>query len=382
MNRRQFLKSAPLIPLAVGAADDSEILRIIDFHRPTKLRPNNFSEIVGATHVAGKYHLTDKPFLLEGADQLLALGTRLGKFWFIPHGAKNDYRWNSKWENARDFVDLAKTQYFQELFRKPFRTFVLEAHCREDDGWRNEQPENYYQNLSDRFEAITRYLYETYSTVKVDFVLQHWEGDWLLRGRGGETWDLPPKDAKVLCERMQRWLAARQAGVTRGRSARREQCQCNVFHAAEVNRVADAWKGIPTMVRDVLPKVELDLVSYSCYDGMKDPITLWKCLGEIRRNIKLTGAAGQNGLYIGEIGIPENEQPEKLAERWDKWLAVALAAKVRYIIHWQLYCNELAKTEEKPPIKDLKSVRGFWLIKPDGELSEAGKYFRRLWQKM
>ena len=34
-------------------------------------------DLVGVTHVAGKYHLSDKPFLGEGADQILALGSRL-----------------------------------------------------------------------------------------------------------------------------------------------------------------------------------------------------------------------------------------------------------------------------------------------------------------
>ena len=42
----------------------------------------NVRDVVGVTHVAGRYHLTDKDFLSEGADQILALGSRVIKVWF------------------------------------------------------------------------------------------------------------------------------------------------------------------------------------------------------------------------------------------------------------------------------------------------------------
>jgi hypothetical protein len=46
-------------------------------------------DIVGVTHVAGKYHPTDKDFLNEGADQTLALGSRVIKVWFYCNELKD-----------------------------------------------------------------------------------------------------------------------------------------------------------------------------------------------------------------------------------------------------------------------------------------------------
>jgi hypothetical protein len=157
-----------------------------------------------------------------------------------------------------------------------------------------------------------------------------------------------------------------------------------VAHAAEVNRVADLWKKIPTMTEHVLPQVELDLVSYSAYDGMKDQVTLWRCLEEIRAHSRTGALFGKGALFVGEMGIPENEAAQRIAERWDEFLGVMLAAKVKYIVHWELYCNELnPKIEPRPvtPIKDPNDVRGFWLVKPDGSLSVSGKYFAGLWKR-
>src|SRR5580693_109601 len=38
-------------------------------------------DVLGVTHVAGRYNFTGEDFLGEGADQLLALGTRVIKVW-------------------------------------------------------------------------------------------------------------------------------------------------------------------------------------------------------------------------------------------------------------------------------------------------------------
>ena len=66
---------------------------------------------------------------------------------------------------------------------------------------------------------------------------QMWEGDWTLRQ------DLPVDQrynttvpiAKVKTERMIKWLAARQLGVTRARKAVGEKTTSKVYHAAEVS---------------------------------------------------------------------------------------------------------------------------------------------------
>jgi len=80
MNRRTFLKAAAgsiAIPAllkpslaaqpALSAAETERIREQIDSHRPSRLKklPSDFTARVGAAHVAGKYHLTTKPFLLE-----------------------------------------------------------------------------------------------------------------------------------------------------------------------------------------------------------------------------------------------------------------------------------------------------------------------------
>ncbi len=391
MNRRSFIKTVgcsvalPSLAVAAESAEDAAIRAKIDSHRPSRLAklPPDFNARVGATHVAGKYHFTKKPFLIEGADKLLELGTRLGKFWFMPTGGGHDYPFNSTWTKAKDFVELAKMDYWEQLFAMPFQTFMLEAHTPEGDSFKQDKPPRFYEKITNDFAEITAHFYKKFRDRDVTIILQHWEGDWLLRG-AGQKWNPPPDDWQKRCEQMQKWLAARQAGVTKGRKENSAGAKCRVVHAAEVNRVVDAWKNIPTMTTHVLPGVELDMVSYSYYDAMDSPVTLWKAIEEIRKHAHTSGSFGAHAVCLGEVGIPENEQKNRIAERWDEFLGVALAMDVPYVAHWEVFCNELnpkLTPAPTPPVKRNDDVRGFFLVRPDGSLSESGKYLSDLWHR-
>lgn len=390
MNRRLFLKTAAcaaMLPPVTWAADNDHatIRGGIEKHRPSRLAklPSDFNARVGATHVAGKYHFTNKPFLIEGAERLLELGTRLGKFWFMPNGGANDYPFNSTWQKHGTLLQLAKTDYWEQVFAMPFSTLILEAHNPAGDGWKAERPQSFYDAITAEFADLTAHLYKKFRDRPITIILQHWEGDWLLRG-AGKTWNPPPADWQRVCEQMQKWLAARQAGVTRARKENEAGARCRIVHAAEVNRVVDAWKDIPTMTTKVLPAIELDMVSYSYYDAMNDPVTLWKAIEEIRKHARTTGPFGAKAVFLGEVGIPENEQPDGILKRWDEFLAVALALDVPYVVHWELYCNEpnpKLKPAPRPPLKNNTDVRGFFLVRPDGTLSESGKFLSELWKR-
>jgi hypothetical protein len=395
VSRREVLRNASVLALGlgtgvhrgVGAPSEAEMKTYmnIDRNRPSRREwlPHDFSARFGAAHVAGKYFLTKKPFLIEGADRLIELGTRLGKFWFDCERPERSYPFHSEWPRCHSLLELAKTDYFEQVFLNPFETIVLEASSPVDHGWEKPVwPAESYAAVEHEYHEVALHCLRKFRDRSLTIVLQNWEGDWMLRG-SDKKWTPPPAGWERRCEAMQRWLGARQAGVTRAR-VEAGASKCIVAHAAEVNRVADGFKGIPTMTRNVLPGVEVDLVSYSAYDGMNaGPVEFWKCLGEIRAHARTGKLFGPGALAIGEFGIPENASPKDIAERYDEALAVMLTANVRYAAHWQLYCNEFASADapQNTPVTDPKLLRGFWLVKPDGSLSEGGKYFSGLWER-
>lgn len=391
-----LLCSFPTITKAVKQLTDEQIIEEINRHRPLMGAriPSDISDRLGTTHVGGKYYLTDQPFLLEGAKQVQDFGLGVIKLWFRDDSERY-YSFNSDWRSQDDhsLVEVAQHPYWIECFEMPFSTFALSiagAGIRTTDKTATEEEEEIYK--------LSKYLLEQYRDRDITFILHNWEGDWIFRGGTGpgSQWVLDasaeskgdpiPKDIPQRIHAMVKWFTARQSGVARAR-AEVAGSKCRVLHAVEANKVLDSMKGIPGIVNAVLPKVQVDMVSWSSYDGLDmTGLNLFKGIQYIREQIRPTAyMKGQRIVFIGEIGMPENTggrlaREEIIVDRWDAFIGACLAADVPYIIQWELYCNEpkdrsLKRIMEK---RSADELRGFWLIRPDGTPGFAASYFQEI----
>jgi hypothetical protein len=344
-------------------------------------------DTVGVVHVAGRYYLTDQDFLNEGADQILALGSRVIKVWF--YGKRHEhpggvYPYHSQWPQVDSLVQGAQTPYFRELFRKPFHTYILvvTALGRDDGYWRNGITEEQKKDEQRQFYELTKYLLAAYKDTGKTFVLQHWEGDWMARG----NFQANAAPAPLALKSMVEWLNARQAGVNQAREEAGQQ-GVHVYHATEVNRVVPSMReGFPGVVNKVLPQTRLDLVSYSAWDSATEhyaePQVLREALDFIATNAPDSPDFGNHNVYIGEFGMPENLYTlEQIQKAIPNAVQTSLDWGCPYIVYWQLYCNELQDPSTQPPVKSNDAVRGFWLIRPDGTKSWVWDYFQGLFQR-
>ena len=363
-----------------------EIQRRVEAVRPSKgaLIPADLKMRLGATHYDGTYCLTQEPYLLEGAKALQRFGFGVAKFWFNPRGL-GGYGFNSQWNLPSDatLTDLAKHPYFVAAFDMPFTTFALEVMPvgkRPKPLW--QEDDAFFAETEKQMHDLARHLLETYRQRDVTFILQNWEGDWMLRDSQGNGYakEVGP-EAPQRFAAMRRWLTARQTGVSRARQEA-GQTRAKVLHAVEVNKALESLKGAQTLTTDVLPNVDVDLISWSCYDGMKHTVTAWHGVEIIRHFAKPRADGSKPPVFIGEIGNPENigdKTESQIREWWDTRLAVFLALDVPWIIHWELYCNE--PKEGKRHIgrpRTAEELRGFWLLRPDGSESWSGKYLHEL----
>lgn len=350
------------------------------------IRPEALRGRLGATHYDGRYCLTKEPYLVEGAKALGDFGFGVAKFWFNPRGLAG-YGFHSDWKVSRDatLVELARHPYYRQVFGMPFSVIVLEVTTLGRHGnrvWLEDG--EHLREVGRQVHDLARYLLETHRDREVVFVLQNWEGDWMSRegARDDKAW--PADDAERRFAGMRNWFEVRQAAVER---ARREvpASKARVLHAIEVNKVLESLDGVPTLTTEVLPRVAVDLVSWSCYDGTRDVVSAWHGV-EIIRHFARTRADGRKpAVYIGEIGNPENagkQSEASVRQWWDERLGVFLALGVPWIIHWELYCNE-PKDGNKGDrrARTAEEMRGFWLLRPDGSDSWSGRYLRELLQR-
>lgn len=332
-------------------------------------------DIVGSTHTGGKYNFTEKDYLNEGADKLLALGTRVIKLWLHDRPDRS-YPFNSQWPEIGSLTELAKTPYFRRVFDKPFTVYILEAfrpgvgHAYHKRGMSREAVEAERRE----FCELTKYLLSAYRGTGKTFILQNWEGDWVLRDVKIEN-EPSPESVRGMID----WLNARQDGVEQ---ARREVGMhgVTVAHAAEVNLMDLAMKGGVTVANDVLPKTHCDLVSYSAWDTLRDPAKFRQALDHLKEKMPDSRLFGADNVFVGEYGAPENDcgGPEKQLQFVRGATETALDWGARWIVYWELYCNEPSGDYEGRPTN--ADCRGFWLIRPDGTKPPVWHYFADLLQ--
>ena len=380
--------------LTLNTPTDQQILALIDKNRPSKSEtiPANLKNRLGATHMDGQYCFTKEPYIIEGAKKLNQLGYGVLKLWLSKsNGNAGGYKYNSDWKltKSMSLKALAEHPYYNEVFNMPFKVFALNI----NDGFGANSTDDQSLTLNRvkiEFYELTKYLLTNFKKREVTFVLEMWEGDWTLRGgtQPSAKWKEVgvPSDAPVRVKNMIDWVTARQNGVD---SARMEikKSKCKVYHAVEVNRVYDGMEGIPTITSSVLPKVKVDMVSWSSYDGKsRDGLKMFKGIDYIRQQLIPTDyMKGKKVVFIGEIGEPENinnQTRETIREFWDLMLGVYIAQDIPYIINWELFCNEPKigpRTQDRNKTAD--ELRGFWLIRPDGSKSWAQEYFDEILSK-
>lgn len=341
--------------------------------------PRDLRDRLGIAHAGPKYHFTTKPILVEGAERILSCGVRVGKFWL--GDLRRVYPFHSDWTGADEqasFVTRARHPYFETVFRLPFTTIVLEVG--KAPGTRGLVPDDEFRRDEEEMERLAAFLYATYADKPCTFILQNWEGDWLVRGAEKDWSGGAPPEGLERLDALAAWWRARQRGVSRARAAAPAGCRCRVLHAAEVNRVTDGLRGIPVAATHALPQAPVDLVSWSSYDGLGHPVKAWHCL-DLLEHVAVRDGGGKPPIMIGEVGVAETGRTEaEVVKRWDEAMGVFLARDVAWIIQWALYCNEpIDSTERREPRAFVgEELRGLWWIRPDGTTSWGGRYLASL----
>ena len=208
----------------------------------------------------------------------------------------------------------------------------------------------------DEIRAFASYLLTTYSGTGKTFLLGHWEGDWHLRPSLQLNSD--ESITSEVLQGMTDWLNVRQRAVD---DAKRDtpHHRVNVYHYTEVNHViAVSMAGRPSVTNSVLPKTNVDYVSYSAYDSLRDiPGNLSKALDYVAA--KLPPKAGFPGkrVFIGEYGFPARVVPEAERDRRSRQvMRLGLEWGCPFILCWQMDNNEVKEGQQN----------GYWLIDNKG----------------
>ena len=302
---------------------------------------DTYHYVLGTQAIGGRYQFTSEPPLVEAARAILGMGSNTIKFSLAPD--KTDtLKPKSLTETARDARSV------RAVLDMPFSQYLLWAYPVSAEANRF-QPASLPGEYAEMY-GLTRYLLQTYVGTGKTFYLGNWEGDWHLTHTNP---NYTPTDAEV--QNMIAWANMRQKAVD---DARRDTPHQNVqvYYYLEVNRVVDAMQGKVRLTNAVLPKTNVDYVSYSSYDTLGGNIeaNLPRSLDYIQAHLPPKPGVPGKRVFIGEygfaaLGITSQEQDRRAR----LVMRAALKWGCPFALYWEMFNNEVTKDGKQ---------RGFWLI--------------------
>ena len=297
----------------------------------------NYNYMIGTQAFNPGYQFTDQSPLMELSERIEAWGSNMIKFYATDDKmidevlAKHDFDYIFMWYRSDPY----------------FKDGYSEAEAKAD---------------YDAFYAYTKKLLTTYNGTGKTFYLGHWEGDWYYI----DNYNTAQKEVSdVVTEGMIAWLNNRQKAVD---DAKRDTPHENVavWNYVEVNRPSDALDdSFDRVVNRVLPFTDVDYVSYSAYDTMDaSAAKIAQVIDLIYENLPDKDGVPGPRVFVGEVAQPAANcgfNNERHCEVNLNILAKYLKCEIKFILYWQMFCNEKLENGDS---------RGFWLVNSDGEETE------------
>lgn len=324
-------------------------------------------DILGTQIIGPHYQLTSDTKLVEAAKAIRAMGSNILKIVLSPqfydiYGAEHlEYQYKRLLQEEPSFREVLQMDFAHYFFWVETAGEFVDG-----NGMTAEEQQREYDRLYD----LSTWLLQTFDNTGKSFYLGHWEGDWRLLNDETTQWDRNRTDApQHIIDGMIDWLNVRQSAVDQAKADYLPSTtKVDLYHYVELNLVETAYLGWDRVVNRVLPFVNVDLVSYSCYDSTT------KIDNEEELRNRLTAALDyvedqlpdkpglpfRRRVFIGEFGFPHYniwmyEDMAAEQNRRGTWLIqTALDWGCPFILYWQLYDNEYNSC--------YNSYNGFWLI--------------------
>lgn len=311
-----------------------------------------YNYILGTQAIGGSYQFGKGSRLLEQARQIRGLGSNLLKI-SLAEGAAKKYGTDAAAANAKTTLEyLQASPEMQQALDMDFAYYQAWVHSFTNANWRDGVSMAEARQYYDEMYALTAWLLERYSGTGKVFMLGNWEGDWMLLGR--QNRDVDPSSTAV--EGMIAWLKIRQLAIDNAKAAVAHE-KVEVYHYLEVNLVKKAMEGRASLAHSVLPEVNVDLVSYSSYEAIKqsakpDLPSIRQPLEQILAYLEgqmqpKPGLPFKRRVFIGEYGYhAERTKPLTVKQQYMKSRFVmqsAVALDLPFALIWQMYNNEYAE---------------------------------------
>lgn len=343
-------------------------------------------DVIGIVHAGGKYNFSSLPYLTEGAKIVREeIGSRIIKL-FLGSDIADQYAFNEEWGNATSLVELIRQPEIKQTFNMDFSTIVLCVYEYERAKWNtaSEISVTDLNRVENEFYDLTKELLKAYNATGKTFVLQNWEGDNELTPALKAA---KANEKEIIISNYIAYNNARQQGIVRAReelSNAGSIIDINVLGALEVNYISYNGGGQSKLVDVVVPYSKADIFSFSDWSSsntvLAEDLDYYLSQINLYRNDNEKKTIGDIVLgefgraeYYSSIGSEVNQFEYSI-----ETAKIAINKGVRYVCYWALMCNERVGGQTARPVN--QDMKGYWLIKPNGELTKTFWYLKGLFE--
>ena len=229
---------------------------IPEYDKKSDLEDYNF--VLGTQGIGGYYKFTDESALIEQAKHIRAMGSNILK---ISLGKKSQKVYGLPIKKVKSTKELfLSNKDYKIVFDMDFKFIFTWVHSLTQIQWKKGINKKEEQILYNEMYEFVSYLLKEYNNSGKTFMIGNWEGDWLLHPEYNRKITPPKKDVK----NMTKWFQIRQKAIDDAKKKTKHK-NVQIYHYIELNLALKGMNGDVCIAEDILPKVDVDLVSYSSY---------------------------------------------------------------------------------------------------------------------
>ncbi len=315
-----------------------------------QLAPYNF--VLGNNAISGSYQFTSENKLVEQAKKIREMGSNILKI-TLGKNSPDIYGINELVKSTNTLSLFTNNLPYKEVCNMDFKYIFFWVHTLTGIEWKKRISVEQEQILYDEMYEFASYLLNEYNQSGKTFLIGNWEGDWLLI----PNYDRTVTPSPSFTANMTKWFQIRQRAID---DAKKQSNAKNVelYYYIEVNLVLKGLKGEACIAQSILPNVNVDLVSYSSYEAIKNNRNyaekkeqLVQVFDYLEKQLKpKPGLPFSRRVYIGEYGChAKASQPESFKKQYEETkeiMKISLELNLPFALHWQMYNNEYEPTGE------------------------------------
>lgn len=300
---------------------------------------------MGTHAISGSYQFTSDNKLVEQAKKIREMGSNILKI-TLGKNSPDIYGINEAVKSTTTLSLFTNNLPYKQVCDMDFKYIFFWVHTLTGIDWKAGISAANEQALYNEMYSFASYILTRYNNSGKTFFIGNWEGDWLLI----PSYDRTETPTPAALANMSKWFQIRQRAIDDAKNAS-SATNVSLYHYIEANLVLKGMNGQPCVAESVIPNVNVDFISYSSYEIIKDKTyavkkaDLQQAFTYLESKLRpKTNLPFARRVFIGEFGYQatagNSASFQKQYDDTKDIMKIVYELNLPFGLHWQMYNNE------------------------------------------